>query len=520
MKTPRGAGVASVPLGWSVRGDQLSERELLLSVSGIGKAYGAHRVLDDVSFELGAGEVLCLVGENGAGKSTLIKILAGAVEPDAGAIAIGGKEYSALNPNESMRLGIATIYQDVELIESLSVANNIFLGDEIVGRIPLVIDAESQNEKARQLLDLLHIDIDERMLVEDLSAAQKQNLQIAKAFHQDARVMIMDEPTSSLGEEETRSLMSLVRDLKGRGIGIIYISHYLEEIFEVGDTILILKDGVRVGTYPRAEIGVDEVIRRMVGREASAFFVRERVPVGEVQVQVRDVCWKGGGVSHVDFDVRAGEVFGIGGLVGSGRSELASCIFGMVRRDSGDVAIGGKKLRIRSPADAIRNKICLITEDRKKYALLAPMSVEENIVIVSTELGRNPLLNARRESKLAGDMVDRLRIAVADPRQPIVSLSGGNQQKAVLGRWLLCDATLFILDEPTKGVDVGAKEDIYKLIVELARRGKSVVMISSDMPELLSMSDRIGIMREGRLVKVLENRGITEEDLIHHFIGL
>lgn len=497
----------------------MTDKEPLLRVKEISKTYGSHRVLDKVSFDLRSGEVLCLVGENGAGKSTLIKILSGAVKPDSGTIGIQGGSYSSLRPREAMRLGIATIYQDVELIDSLTVADNIFLGNETMRSFPVVVDTDSQNKKARQILDMLHIDIDEKALVEDLSAAQKQNLQIVKAFHQDARVLIMDEPTSSLGVEETRSLMALVKDLQKRGLGIIYISHYLEEVFEVGTTILILKDGQQVGTFPRGEVDVNFVIHHMVGRDASMFFVRERAPIGAVQVRVQGMSWKKA-VKGVSFEVRAGEVFGIGGLVGSGRSELAACIFGMVKRDAGDIFIGGEKLSIHNPGDAIRQKICFITEDRKKYALFGGMDVQDNIVIVSTEYGGTPLLRRKKEAGLSSGMIDKLHIAVANAQEDVLSLSGGNQQKTVLGRWLLSDATLFILDEPTKGVDIGAKEEIYKLIVELARKGKSVIMISSDMPELLSMSDRIGIMREGRLVKTMDNAGITEDDLIHAFIGM
>lgn len=497
----------------------MTDKELLLSVSKISKTYGGHRVLNKISFELHAGEVLCLVGENGAGKSTLIKMLSGAVKPDSGSVTVRGGTYSVLRPREAMELGIATIYQDVELIDSLTVADNIFLGNEVMRSFPAVVDTDSQNKKARQILDMLHIDIDEKMLVEDLSAAQKQNLQIVKAFHQDARVLIMDEPTSSLGVEETKSLMALVKDLQKRGLGIIYISHYLEEVFEVGTTILILKDGEQVGTYPRGEVDVNFVIRHMVGRDASMFFVRERVTVGGEQVRIQGMRWKKA-VRDVSFGVRAGEVFGIGGLVGSGRSELAACIFGMVKSDAGEVFIGDRKLSIHNPKDAIRQKICFITEDRKKYALFGGMNVQDNIVVVATEHGGHPLLQRRKETGQSRNMIEKLHIAVAGEKEDVLSLSGGNQQKTVLGRWLLNDATLFILDEPTKGVDIGAKEEIYKLIVELARQGKSVIMISSDMPELLSMSDRIGIMREGRLVQILDNEGITEEDLIHAFIGL
>ena len=330
--------------------------DVILSVSGLTKSYGAQRpALSRVSFDLHAGEVLCLVGENGAGKSTLIKILSGAVSPDAGSVTLGGRSFSSLTPREAMGLGVATIYQDVELIDSLTVADNIFLGAERRGGLPFTVDARGQARAARDYLDLIHIDIDEDALVEDLSAAQKQNLQIAKALHREARVLIMDEPTSSLGYEEKRSLMNLIRELKGRGIGIVYISHYLEEVFEIGDTILVLKDGEQVGIHARDQVDMDFVIRSMVGRDASAFFRRERVALGPVRVQVRGMRWSGM-VEDVSFEVRAGEVFGIGGLVGSGRSELVSLIFGAARRDAGEVRLDGKLVAPRRPADAIRHR--------------------------------------------------------------------------------------------------------------------------------------------------------------------
>lgn len=497
----------------------MSDREALLSVSGITKFYGAHRALHNAHFELHAGEVLCLVGENGAGKSTLIKVLSGAVRPDSGTIGVGSLTYTGFQPRESMKIGISTIYQEVELVESLSVADNIFLGNERMAKFGLVVDARLQRQRAREILQMLRIDIDPSLLVQDLSAAQKQNLQIVKALHQDARVLIMDEPTSSLGLEEKRSLMELIRDLKRRGIGVIYVSHYLEEVFEIGDTIVILKDGEQVGTYGKDDISVEQVIRLMVGRDASMFFSRERVPIGDTQIEIRDMNW-GSAVNHVSFSVRRGEILGMGGLVGSGRSELAACIFGMVRRDSGEVLVNGRKVHIRMPIDAIRNGICLITEDRKKYAMFDPLSIRENISITRNEQRRLPILSLNEESQVSREMATKLHIVADSLEQPIASLSGGNQQKTIIARWLLTDATLFIFDEPTKGVDIGAKQEIYELIVELLREGKSVVMISSDMPELLSMSDRIGVMRHGSLAEILDNREVNEEDLVRKFIGV
>jgi ribose transport system ATP-binding protein len=493
---------------------------MLASIRGVTKIYGHHRVLNNVTFDLQEGEVHCLVGENGAGKSTLTKLLSGAITPESGSLVIQGAEYPGLTPRQAMELGVSTVYQEAELIESLTVADNIFLGEEKSARFPLAVDTRHQNENARALIQSLHLRLEEDALVEDLSSAQKQMLQIVKALHRDAKIIIMDEPTSSLGLEETNSLMDLIRDLKRKGIGIIYISHYLEEIFEIGDTITILKDGENMGTFPVAQIDVATVIRKMVGRDASLFYSKETVEPGPVQVEFRHLR-RSGFVDDVSFEVRRGEVFGIGGLVGSGRSEVVNLIFGADRKDGGEILINGRAVTVASPHDAVRAGICLITEDRKRLAMFAPRSVIENIAIVHNERDEPPVLNLSTERKRVREMIQKLHIAVADEdTQTIAELSGGNQQKAIIGRWLLSDATLYIFDEPTKGVDVGARADIFGLIVELAKNGKSIIMVSSDMPELMSMSDRIGVMRAGRLTHVLNRHEVTEESLIKHFIGV
>ncbi len=498
----------------------MQENRVLASIRGATKTYGTHKALNNVSFELQEGEVHCLVGENGAGKSTLTKLLSGAITPDAGSVVIQGKEYKGLSPRQAIELGVSTVYQEAELIESLTVADNIFLGAERRAAFPLVVNTRHQNEKARALIQSLHLSLGEDTLVENLSSAQKQMLQIVKALHQDAKIIIMDEPTSSLGLEETNSLMDLIRDLKRKGIGIIYISHYLEEIFEIGDTITILKDGESMGTFAANRVDMATVIRKMVGRDASLFYTKETVEPGPVQVELRHLS-RHGVVEDVSFEVRRGEVFGIGGLVGSGRSELVNLIFGADRRDGGEILINGRVLSINSPSDAVRAGICLITEDRKKLAMFAPRSVTENVAIVHNERYEPPVLNLAAERRQVQEMVRRLRIAVTDEEsQTIAELSGGNQQKAIIGRWLLSEATLYIFDEPTKGVDVGARAEIFGLIVELARNGKSIIMVSSDMPELISMSDRIGVMRGGRLTHVLDRAGVTEETLIKYFVGV
>ncbi len=495
------------------------ERKELVKMDNLVKIYGHHRALDSVSFNLMEGEVHCLVGENGAGKSTLIKILSGAISPEAGQIFICGKAVGSLNPRQSIELGISTIYQDAELVDSLTVADNVFLGDEKSGKFPLIVDSRGQEKRVKEIIDALKMNLPVDALVEELSASQKQMLQIVKALYRDSKVLIMDEPTSSLGIDETQALMDIVRNLRRRGIGIIYISHYLEEIFDIGDRVTILKDGVDMGTYNVVDIKVDEVIRKMVGRDASLFYKRDSAEIGDTQLEIRGFC-KAGTVEDVSLSVKRGEIFGLGGLVGSGRSELVSLIFGADRPDRGEVVLNGRKLRIKSPGDAIRKGIALITEDRKKLAMLNGRDIVENSSLVHSENFRGFLLKKREERNLTNEIVNNLSVAVQDESQTIEELSGGNQQKIIIGRWLIDDSLVYIFDEPTKGVDIGAKEQIYELMTELAKKGKSIIMISSDMPELLSMSDRIGVMRYGRLVEILDNTGIKEEDLIKRFIGV
>jgi ribose transport system ATP-binding protein len=496
----------------------MANAECLVNLRNITKVYGHHKALNDVSFELFPGEIHCLVGENGAGKSTLIKILSGAITPEAGEIVLSGTSHSGLSPRQAISLGVSTIYQDAELVDTLSVTDNVFLGDEQTGKIPLVVDRRMQERKVREIIRSLKMNLSADVPVGELSASQKQMLQIVKALYREAKVLIMDEPTSSLGMDETRSLMEIARNLKAKGIGIIYISHYLEEIFELGDRVTILKDGMNAGTYPLAEITMEEVIRLMVGRDASLFYTRRNIEIGDIGFEVKNL-YKTGVVNHVSFEVRKGEIFGIGGLVGSGRSELVNLIFGADKKEGGDIILEGRALRIRSPRDAIRKGIALITEDRKKLAMLGGRSIVENSAVVHNENFKGFLLNIKEERKLTAEIVKELSVAVQDESQTIEELSGGNQQKIVIGRWLVDDSAVYVFDEPTKGVDIGAKEQIYELMVRLAEKGKCIIMISSVMPELLSMSHRIGVMRNGEMTVILENDHIPEEELIKYFIG-
>jgi ribose transport system ATP-binding protein len=488
----------------------------LLELIDITKDYAGTRALDRVSFDLDAGEVHCLVGENGAGKSTLIKIMSGAVKPTAGRIVLLGSVYTHLAPRDSIDLGISTIYQDFNLILTLTVADNIFLGDEMMTPYRFV-DRRRQTRRAAELLERLSIRIDAKELVGDLSPAQKQMLQLAKALHRDARIVIMDEPTSSLGHEETAALMQLIRGVKREGtVGIIYISHFLNEVFQIGDRITVLKDGRKIDTHARDTFDSEQIIREMVGREAKMFYQKERPEVGSPILTAFDFSW-GTAVQHVSFEVRQGEIFGIGGLVGSGRTELATLLFGAQRADSGRLVLNGRDVTSESPRRAISNGISMIAENRQEDGLFLIRPIRENIAVVKTERS-GAVIRRKAEAGFVRGMMERFGIA-ASPAQEVRELSGGNQQKAIMSRWLLSDASLYIFDEPTKGVDIGAKQEIYAFMSELARKGKAIIMISSDMPELLSMSDRIGIMRDGRMVKVIDAKGAKEAEVLKEFLG-
>lgn len=498
-------------------GGQMSRQDCVLSMRDISKRYGEMLALNKVDFDLFAGEVHCLVGENGAGKSTLIKILSGAERPSHGTIEIFGSEYLAIAPYEALKVGIATIYQDVELISSLTVSDNIFLGHE-TARFAGLVDRRYQNATTRTLLDSLGIHVDENEIVENLSPAQQQMLQIAKALHYDARILIMDEPTGALGMEETKALMTLVKRLASQGIGIIYISHYLDEVFEVGDRITVLKDGLKVGTFAANELDERSLATKMIGRERSSFFERKVVAIGDPILQVRELEAPRL-VNNVSFELHRGEILGFGGLVGAGRSELMRVLFGVDQPSSGEVVLRGVPLKAKSPGDAIKAGLGMIPEDRKREGLLMSRSVLENVAIVQNERG-GLILDLRKERTLIQDMIDRLRIATSSYLKPVGQLSGGNQQKAIIARWLDSDAEVFIFDEPTKGVDIGAKKQIYDLMVSLVEMGKGIMMVSSDMTELISMSDRIAIIRGNAIVDIVDAKSATEQSLVEAFLGI
>ena len=492
-------------------------RNEILAIDNLTKRFGDTVALDKVHFDLCAGEVHCLVGENGAGKSTLIKILAGAERPDEGTITAFGTQYSRLSPQQSIEAGVATIYQDIELVSSLTVADNIFLGRELRTKWGSV-DSGAQNRKAGELMRSMKIDLPPTALVETLSAAQQQTLQIVKALYLNAKILILDEPTAALGVEETKALLETIKSLTAQKRGIIYISHFLREIFEIGDRVTVLKDGRVAGTFHVRETNLGTITKSMIGRERSLFYERAAVETGEVTLQVRDLGrhrhFKG-----VTFDLRRGEILGFGGVVGSGRSALMRVLFGADRRTTGEIRLNARAFAPATPMDAIALGVAMIPEDRKSLGLFDVRSLLENIAIVHNEL-QMPLLNHTEENRSVKELVRRLHIVSAGLNQPVGSLSGGNQQKTMLARWMLSNASVFIFDEPTKGVDIGAKEEIYRLMVELAKAGKSILMVSSDMPELISMSDRIAVMRNGELVTIVDAKSVTEQQLLEYFLGI
>ena len=487
----------------------------VLSLEHISKTYPGTRALIDVSFDLHAGEVHCLIGENGAGKSTLMKILAGVERPDEGTVRVAGEPHDHLTPRSALALGVSTIYQDADIVTSLSVAENIFLGKEPTSG-PGVVDSSHQRRVVRELVDDLGVQLDPDALGADLSPAERQLTMIVRALSFRPSVLVLDEPTASLGQSETEHLLGLVRRLAAKGLGIAYISHYLEEVLEIGDRVTVLKDGRWVGTQPVAEATPDGLVSLMVGRDATAFFVKESVEIGDVRLSAHDLS--GPGIAEpVSFDVRSGEILGFGGLVGAGRTELMEIVFGARSRRSGHLVIDGETVKPRSPREAVAAGICFVTEDRARTGLFPDRAVRENLSTTWNEL-RGQVVQG--ESDLARSLVKRLGIVTRSIEQEVKRLSGGNQQKVVIGRWLAIDAKVYIFDEPTKGVDIGAKHDIYGFIADLLKQGRAVIIVSSDLPELLSISDRIAIMRAGRIIGTVDAADASEESLMKEFLGV
>jgi ABC-type sugar transport system ATPase subunit len=488
--------------------------ELILEMKGINKSFPGVKVFENFNFDLRKGEIHCICGENGAGKSTLIKMLSGAYTPDKGEIYFDGKKV-VLTPHSAMETGIQTIYQEHTLFPQLDVVENLFAGREITNGI--VINKPRMTAKAREVLEYLHANVSPNDIVGDLGSGGQKMVEIAKALIQDSKVIILDEPTASFSQTEIEHLLSIVRKLAQNGISIIYISHHLEEVFEIADRVTVIRDGEKISTYDAKDISEQTLIRDMVGRDVSLFYQRQPADIGDIVFEVRDLSGKG--VKSASLNVRSGEILGIAGMVGSGRTELADLLFGVQKAATGEFVIRGKKVRMSTPLAAILHGMCYITEDRQSTGLFLNHSLDKNIPIASYSQSKSALALPRDDVKVAQKYVDMLRITTPSVFQKTLFLSGGNQQKVVLGKWFATRADIFIFDEPTRGIDVGAKEEIYKLMVELLKQGKAIIMISSDMPELISMSDRIMVMREGSIVAEVLKPDINEENILQHSIG-
>lgn len=484
--------------------------DVLLSLENISKSFPGVRALDNVSLEVCAGEVHAVVGENGAGKSTLMKVLTGALPKDAGSIRLDGQELSIQGPADALRVGINMIHQELTLIPYLDVGQNIFLGREPT-RAGGRIDWPALYEGARARLALVGIGIDPRAVVGELSIAQQQMVEIGKALSRQARIIVMDEPTSTLTERETERLFQLIGSLKSEGVSVIYISHRIEEVFLVADKVTVLRDGQVVGTQPVSEVTHAQLVRMMVGREISDLYQKQAVERQNVVLQVRRLS-SAGFLQEITFDLFRGEVLGIAGLVGSGRSTLARTLFGVEKATQGEIRIEGHLAMIDSPRAAIRLGIGLVPEDRKEQALFLNMGVDENIVMSGiSRFTRAGLLDFGRMREAAQEYVRTLEIRTPSLRQRERNLSGGNQQKTVIARWLMLGPRILILDEPTRGIDVGAKAEIHALMSRLAQQGVGILMISSELPEILGVSDRILVMREGQIVAEFDQEQATQE---------
>ncbi|HTV68541.1 MAG TPA: sugar ABC transporter ATP-binding protein [Rhizobiaceae bacterium] len=476
----------------------------ILEVEDVRKEFPGVLALDNVQLKVRPGSVHALMGENGAGKSTLMKIVAGIYTPDTGTFKLRGEDIRLKSPLDALENGIAMIHQELNLMNFMTVAENIWIRREPKTRFGL-IDHGEMRRKTAELFRRLNIHIDPEIKVGELSVANRQMVEIAKAVSYESDVLIMDEPTSALTEREVDHLFKIIRSLKAENKGIIYITHKMNELFEIADEVSVFRDGKYIATKLSSDVTRNEIIRMMVGREITQMFPKEDVPIGGVVLSVKGLTLKG--VFHdVSFDLRAGEILGIAGLVGSGRSNIAETLFGVTPASSGTIEMFGKEVRVSSPAIAMKHGMAFLTEDRKETGCFLLLDIQENtqIAVLQSAYVKNGFVTQKKLSKDSVDISQQLRVKTPDMSEPIINLSGGNQQKVLIGRWLLTNPKILILDEPTRGIDVGAKAEIHRLISKLAGQGVAVIMISSEMPEVLGMSDRIMVVHEGRVTGFLD----------------
>ncbi|MFN4214012.1 sugar ABC transporter ATP-binding protein [Exiguobacterium sp.] len=488
-----------------------------IELKRIHKSFGPVSVLKGVDFELLPGEIHALMGENGAGKSTLMKVMTGLHAQDEGEIVIDGAVRQFKHPKEAEREGIAFIHQELNILPELTVTENLFLGRELTGAFG-VIKQQEMKRRAREYLAELNVFMEVDELAKNLSVGQQQMIEIAKALMTDAKVIVMDEPTAALTDREIRALFSVSRALRDQGVSIIYISHRMEEIFELCDRITVLRDGISIGTHPIVEMSFEEIVKEMVGREIGERYPDRTATIGDVVLEVNGLI--GNRFHNVSFDVRAGEIVGFSGLMGAGRTEVMRALFGADRAKGGTVKLNGKEVQIKKPADAIGHGIAFLTEDRKGEGLLLDFSLRENLSLPTLDRrAKGTIISRQAEETFADSYLKKLRVKHHSMEQKVKSLSGGNQQKVVLGKWLGVEPDVLILDEPTRGVDVGAKKEIYTIMSELAESGVAIIMISSDLPEVLGMSDRIVVMREGVVTGTLSKDEATQEKVMTYATG-
>ncbi|MEH7356604.1 sugar ABC transporter ATP-binding protein [Neobacillus drentensis] len=490
----------------------------VIEMNNISKSFNGVPVLKKVDFSLKLGEIHALMGENGAGKSTLMKNLLGIYDKDEGIIRVDGHEFSFKSPKDAEKHGIAIIHQELNVIPSLSVMENMFLGRDLCYGKSGILRTAEMNEKTKQYLKQLGLDIDPREEVKNLSIGQQQMIEIARALSINAKVLIMDEPTAALTDREIEHLFDIMNELKAQGVSIVYISHRMEEIFAMCDRITVLRDGTYVGTEEVKNLDLDKVVQMMVGRELGERYP-ERIPYEDVERFRVEGLSDGKRIKDISFSAKKGEIVGVAGLMGAGRTEIVKALFG-VTKQSGKVYLDGKEVVIKRPMDAIKHGIGYVTEDRKGEGLVLDLSVKENIALPNlNDIASKGVISKQKENKLVKEMIQKLRIKTSSPSLSVKSLSGGNQQKVVFGKWLGIKPKLLILDEPTRGVDIGAKKEIYEIMNELTNEGVTILMISSELPEILGMSDRILVMHEGKLVTELTRQEATQETIMHAATG-
>lgn len=492
--------------------------DYLLEMRNTSKSFPGVKALDGVDFTLKRGEVHVLIGENGAGKSTLIKILSGAYAADCGEIYLRGQKVEINTPRAAIDLGIAVIYQELNLNPFTAIYENVFLGREFSNRLGLLNTKQAVKE-TEKLLDQCGLDVSARTIVKDLGVSQQQLVEIAKAMSMNARIIVFDEPTSALSDNEIERLFSRIRQLKADGCGIIYISHRLKELLEIGDRCTVLRDGKYIGTRQIKNIQIDELVKMIVGREFNESSRTETYVRGQEVLRAESLSYKDL-INDVEFGLHEGEILGVAGLMGSGRTELAKCIIGEFPVTRGKLFLHGRPINIRSVNQALKLGIVYLSEDRKKEGLFLQHEVKKNITISALgQILRAGFLNSRKEENLCRQLKDKLKIKTPGLDVQVKNLSGGNQQKVVIAKWLLSKASIFIFDEPTRGIDVGAKDEIHKVMEELVKEGASIIMISSEFPEILKMSDRIMVMHLGKVEAILDNEGLSQEDVFHYAIG-